>query len=231
MGDWDDFKKQALVLFRMYPLKEEEVEDAEGEDDDDEEEEQDDDDTKRKQESPPRIKRKRLRQSTLEYTLDKKVERLASPYTIDGATRYYLLCKLSKLVNDPLDNRGKRFKDSYDFTPIEEDIVIPPGFVMFAVKTTEPYCACCQEKIPKKQPRCKWGIFHLEKPDMKENCLTHVYCLECFAIIYYALKPHAQPVCIATLINTRGGCKQMKLGTSSENEHHHHLEQEEEGAD
>jgi hypothetical protein len=71
---------------------------------------------------------------------------------------------------DPLRQKGKRFREAHDFTPVNEDLVIPEQIV-YGYNLSEPYCVVCNQQIPQLKERCKFSIVNALNPDpTAEKC-------------------------------------------------------------
>ena len=114
--------------------------------------------------------------------------------------------------------KGKRFKEAHDFSIVDEDLQIP-NQAIYAYNMTRPKCVICRKIIAKREDRCKFSIVNYHSPIRDcERCGTHVYCLDCFIVLQSALIPGKQPVCFATILTKRGGCRQFIPGVHGEEE-------------
>lgn len=129
---------------------------------------------------------------------------------IDKNERIRILCLMQDLC-DPQKQKGKRFKESHNFTLVYEDIFVPRQ-ITYAYKMSRPSCVVCNRVIQVGEERCKYSVVNaLNTHANCEKCGTHVYCLPCFVVLESTVIPGYQSVCFGTLLTQRGGCRQISV--------------------
>jgi len=134
---------------------------------------------------------------------------IARDIFIPAKERIETLLLVQKILNSIRPTQGKKFRKSYDLTPINEDIFVSE-LKVFSYQLSTVHCAVCEQSIPHDAVRCKHQIAHIDNPFEEEECGTHIYCLKCFVVIEKARVPGEIAVCIGTLRKKKGGCKKSK---------------------
>jgi hypothetical protein len=148
---------------------------------------------------------------------------------VTAQQRKDILSKMGHFLNDQ-QGIAARFRNSHTLHVSEptKDLKFPRFEVLANTKSTI-QCNICDIRIPNGVDRCKLELYftlenleqvinrrNLPRDEKVDFCVTHGYCVPCFAVYISTCLPGLTCVCFGTC-RDRGGCRQPGTKLSSAN--------------